>query len=307
MVKKKRTTNDLLKYPEADLVIKYVIDRKKKGLYSVIFVSGLPGTGKTSTCFRLGELIYTEYDGENKMKATNIIDSFLDLTEFVIKADPNKLNIAVIEEVSVLFPSRRAMSGGNVDLGHLLDTCRKKQIILLANAPIWPSIDSHMRALGNVYIQTKKIYKMSAIVYSKMFILQTDPRTGKTYTHSFKRNRRDVRKMYTRMPNLEEWDKYEGKKDSFMENLYRRLKMREKTRIGKEMKLYGDSVKKVQVEPLTDLQLGIYDDFYRQKLSNGEIAKKRRCSSSNITQHLRVIRNKLMIVSHNQENTKKKS
>ena len=307
MVKKKRTTNDLLKYPEADLVIKYVIDRKKKGLYSVIFVSGLPGTGKTSTCFRLGELIYTEYDGENKMKATNIIDSFLDLTEFVIKADPNKLNIAVIEEVSVLFPSRRAMSGGNVDLGHLLDTCRKKQIILLANAPIWPSIDSHMRALGNVYVQTKKIYKMSAIVYSKMFILQTDPRTGKTYTHSFKRNRRDVRKMYTRMPNLEEWDKYEGKKDSFMENLYRRLKMREKTRIGKEMKLYGDSVKKVQVEPLTDLQLGIYDDFYRQKLSNGEIAKKRRCSSSNITQHLRVIRNKLMIVSHNQENTKKKS
>jgi len=307
MVKKKRTTNDLLKYPEADLVIKYVIDRKKKGLYSVIFVSGLPGTGKTSTCFRLGELIYTEYDGENKMKATNIIDSFLDLTEFVIKADPNKLNIAVIEEVSVLFPSRRAMSGGNVDLGHLLDTCRKKQIILLANAPIWPSIDSHMRALGNVYIQTKKIYKMSAIVYSKMFILQTDPRTGKTYTHSFKRSGRDVRKMYTRMPNLEEWDKYEGKKDSFMENLYRRLKMREKTRIGKEMKLYGDSVKKVQVEPLTDLQLGIYDDFYRQKLSNGEIAKKRRCSSSNITQHLRVIRNKLMIVSHNQENTKKKS
>jgi len=307
MVKKKRTTNDLLKYPEADLVIKYVIDRKKKGLYSVIFVSGLPGTGKTSTCFRLGELIYTEYDGENKMKATNLIDSFLDLTEFVIKADPNKLNIAVIEEVSVLFPSRRAMSGGNVDLGHLLDTCRKKQIILLANAPIWPSIDSHMRALGNVYIQTKKIYKMSAIVYSKMFILQTDPRTGKTYTHSFKRSGRDVRKMYTRMPNLEEWDKYEGKKDSFMENLYRRLKMREKTRIGKEMKLYGDSVKKVQVEPLTDLQLGIYDDFYRQKLSNGEIAKKRRCSSSNITQHLRVIRNKLMIVSHNQENTKKKS
>jgi len=269
MVKKKRTTNDLLKYPEADLVIKYVIDRKKKGLYSVIFVSGLPGTGKTSTCFRLGELIYTEYDGENKMKATNIIDSFLDLTEFVIKADPNKLNIAVIEEVSVLFPSRRAMSGGNVDLGHLLDTCRKKQIILLANAPIWPSIDSHMRALGNVYVQTKKIYKMSAIVYSKMFILQTDPRTGKTYTHSFKRNRRDIRKMYTRMPNLEEWDKYEGKKDSFMENLYRRLKMREKTRLDKEMKLYGGYI----VEPITAEELQAYQLKNVEKMRFTKIAE----------------------------------
>jgi len=269
MVRKKGTTADLLKQPEADLVVNYIIDRKNKGLYTLIFVAGLPGTGKTSTCFRLGELIYLKYDGENKMKAANIIDNFLNLTEFVLKADPNKLNIAVIEEVSVLFPSRRAMSGGNVDLGHLLDTCRKKQVILLANTPIWTGIDSHMKALGNIYIQTKKIYKIAAIVYSRMYRLQTDPRTGKTYTHSFKRRGRDVKKMYTHMPNLKEWDKYEGKKDSFMDMLYKRLKIREKHRLDKEMKLYGGYI----VEPITAEELQAYQLKNVEKMRFTKIAE----------------------------------
>jgi len=307
MVRRKGTTADLLKQPEADLVVDYVINRKKKGLYSLIFVAGLPGTGKTSTCFRLGELISEAYLNKNIMKAENIVDSFLDLTEAVIKSDPKELSLIVIEEVSVLFPSRRAMSGGNVDLGKLLDTCRKKQVIILANAPIWTSIDSHMKALGNIYVQTKKIYKIAAIVYSKMYILQTDPRTGKTYTHSFHRAGKDVKKMYTFMPNLEEWNKYEGKKDTFMENLYRRLRMRERARLDKEKKQYGGDSMKRQVKPLTNLELEIYDCYYRQKMKPKEIGERKGCLANNISQKLRVIRQKLQITHENKENTKEKS
>lgn len=270
MVRKETLTIDLLKQPEADLVVNYIIDRKKKGLYSVIFIAGLPGTGKTSACLRLGELVFEKYLGENKMRAEHIVDSFLDLTEFVLKADSKQLNIVVIEEVSVLFPSRRAMSGGNVDLGKLLDTCRKKQVIIFANAPIWTAIDSHMRALGNIYVQTKKIYKTASIVCSKMYRLQTDPRTGKTYTHSFKRSGRDVKKMYTSMPNLEEWGKYEDKKDIFMAKLYKRLRMREKQRVDKEMKLYGECV----VEQINAVELKVYQLRDVEKMRFTVIADK---------------------------------
>lgn len=299
MVKKKDiTVEELSKLPEADLVVNHIIDRKKSGLYTLVMVSGLPGTGKTSTCFRLGELIHLNYNGVNNMKADNIIDSFLALTEFVINAKPEELNVAVVEEVSVLFPSRRAMSGGNVDLAKLLDTCRKKQVILLANAPIWPSIDSHMKALGNVYIQTKKIYKMAQIVYSKMYWLQTDPRSGKTYTHCFKRDGRDVKKMFTKMPCLEEWKKYEARKDIFMDDLYKRLKFREEKRLSKEMNESG--MKREEVRPLSQKELQIYDMIHRKKMNLSAAARVLGVSSSYISQTNKKINDKLQIVSKNE-------
>lgn len=305
MVKRKKTANDLLKHPEADLVTNYIIDRKRKGLYSLVFVAGMPGTGKTSTCFRLGELVYEKYTGVNQMKADYIIDSLLKLTKFVMEAKPDTLNVGIIEEVSVLFPSRRAMSGINVDLGQILDTCRKKQVILLANAPVWTSIDSHMKALGNVYIQTKKIYKMTKIVYSRMYRLQTDPRTGKTYTHSFKRGGRDVKKMYTGQSNQEEWNKYEQRKDSFMEHIYNRIKIREEKRNDKERKEMGLFPKRKQVKPLTAREMEIYQLVNVQGLTYQASADKLKVCKATIFQTLKRINNKLHIIKQNDKNSVK--
>jgi len=256
-------------------------------------------SGKTSTCFRLGELISISLLGENIVKSENIIDSMLDLTRFVMEADPNKLSIAIIEEVSVLFPSRRAMSGENVDLARLLDTCRKKQVILLANAPIWPSIDSHMRAMGNVYVETKKIYKMASIVYSKMFRLQTNPRTGKTYTHSFKKEGRDIKKMYTRMPNSEEWKKYERKKDKFMETLYNKLRIRAEKREAKDLKEYGGTKK--EVDEFTDQERTVASYYYKDNLKKDDIAKKIGLSQRRIYQILQKIEKKWGFTKENRQ------
>jgi len=285
-----KTTEEILRKPEADLVLNEIINRKKRGLYTMIFAAGLPGSGKTSTCFRLGELISTAFEGKNTMKSENILDSFLGLTKFIIDAKPENLCIAVMEEVSVLFPSRRAMSGVNVDLARLLDTARKKQVILLANAPIWTSIDSHMRSLGNIYIETKKIYKVAAIVVSKFFRLQTNPRTGKTYTHSFHRGGKDVKRMYTKMPDTEEWEKYEKRKDDFMHRLYKRIKVRERKRIEKENKEMGDLDGDAG---LTEQQLKIYNMIEIKKMKQVEVAKVMGCSPQAISSEVHKIRQKL--------------
>lgn len=300
MVRKKVTIKDIASGEEADLVLGYIKYRKKKGLYTLVLVSGLPGTGKTSTCFRLGELITTDILGENKMRAHHIIDSFLALTKAIMNADPKELNVFVVEEVSVLFPSRRAMSGINVDLARLLDTARKKQVILLANAPIWKSIDSHMRALGNIYIETRKIYRSEKIVLSKFYRLQTDPRGGKTYTHCFKRDGRKVRRMFTRKPDSEQWNIYEGKKDDFMKKLYETLVAREEKRLKKEDKeLTGLHIVE---KPLTPNERKVYMLKVEQKLNQTEIAKVMGCTPSYISLVWQDLRKKLTLGKENGEN-----
>jgi len=290
-----KSTMELLDKAESDMVIKYLLDRKKKGLYSLVLVAGLPGTGKTSTCFRLGELLIKEYGSEEKFTAESIIDNFLDLIKFVKDAKPEDLRIAVIEEISVLFPSRRAMSSDNVDLAKLLDTCRKKQIILLANAPIWTAIDSHMRSLGNVYIQTLRVYRKAKIVCSKFYRLQTDPRTGKTYTHCFQRNSREIKRMYTKMPNNEEWIKYEAKKDEFLDYLYNRVRIKAEKKKTKEDKEMSSHLKPTSIRGFTNKELQFINLKNVKKLNQTQIAKEMGVDDSRITRIKQNINKKLGI------------
>lgn len=282
---------DLKNFPEADLVVNYIVDRWKRGLYTLVLVGGLPGSGKSSACIRLAEKVHEKINEENNFSPDDIKDSFLGMVKAVKEANPSKLNTTIIEEVSVLFPSRRAMSGDNVDVGKLLDTCRKKRIILFANAPVWPSIDSHMRSMGNIYIETIKPYKKAEIVYSKCYKLQTNPRTGKTYTHNFKRGKKDVNRMYTLMPSKEIWDAYENKKDSFLESLYEKAQAKALEKQKKEQKMIQKS-KPVDVDSLTAREIYVYDKIYNKNQKKGSVAKDLDCSPSMITHILKQIEEK---------------
>lgn len=280
------TQEEILKHPEADLITNHIVDRYKKGLYSLVLVHGLPGTGKSSTCFRVSEIISNHEYMQGKQVIFKVITTLKDIAEFAINSQAENLNIGVVEEASVLFPSRRAMSGENVDVARIMDTCRKKKIILLTNAPIWTSIDSHIRAMGNVYIETLKIYKTAKIVVSKMYRLQTNPGSGKTYTHCFQRKGRDVKRMYTKMPNLELWAKYEQDKDKFMLNLYQRIKARAEKREAKENKELGIIQKRTADKPLTKKELEAYDLAIIKGLGVSETARRLGVSHVSIHQRL---------------------
>lgn len=208
--------------PESDVIVNNCFNRYKKGLGTNIFVIGMPGTGKSSCCMRLGELIINKKnentDDENEMFIT---DSLIEFVEAVIKS--NIGDVIVVEEAGVLFPSRRAMSRSNVNVGKMFDTVRKKQLILISNAPILGSIDGHMRALGHILIETIKILKKEKVVISKPLRLQTNPKSGKTYFHRFQRNGREVNLVFTFKPNSDVWKAYELKKDKFMGELYQQL------------------------------------------------------------------------------------
>lgn len=238
----KKKVIDYSKYPESDLIIEHIHKRLKKGLYTHVPVTGLPGTGKSSTCQRLAELFYEKLGGNRRLKQEDIVDSLLKFMRRLKKVKKPG-TVIIIEEISVLFPSRRAMAKDNVAIGRVLDTCRKKQVILFSNAPIWTSIDSHIRAMSHILIETQKIVKKAEVVVYKSWRLQTAPHTGKTYRHRFTRNGRDISLFYTKKPSPEIWDEYEKGKDEFMDNLYEELEADAKKKQDKRDKLIGAHLK----------------------------------------------------------------
>jgi len=266
-----KTTKDLLESPESDLIVNYIMSRYNKGLYTLVLTAGLPGTGKSSVGQRLKQLLHEQMGGESKVE--HIVDNLLDLVKFVKNASPDKEepDICVVEEISVLFPSRRAMSGDNVDIARILDTCRKKKVILIANAPLWNSVDSHIRAMANVFLQTIRIYRDVEIVYCKCYKLQTNPQSGKTYTHSFKRDNKDVSRCYFRKPNKELWEQYENRKDSFLDMIYSRIEARQVKKMKEDKKLLQHLNPQV-VQGLTKRELEVYDKVYNKGMQQKEIA-----------------------------------
>jgi len=136
------------------------------------------------------------------------------------------------------------MASDNVAIGRVLDTCRKRKIIIFSNAPILKSIDSHVRAMAHISVETLKIVKSQQIVVSKAFRLQTNPGSGKTYMHTFQRKGRDVKRIYTKRPDLDSWNTYEREKDKFMQSIYKELKHKaeqKRLKLEKEMDVQGGS------------------------------------------------------------------
>ena len=286
-------------YPESDIIINYVEERYRKGLYTFTLTIGLPGTGKSSTDMRLAELTYERINslrikqGKSPSNKPVVVDSLIEFIEWLQKA--KKGDVVTIEELSVLFPSRRSMAGENVAIGRVLDTCRKKQVIIFSNAPILKSIDSHLRAMAHMCIETLKIVKSQKVVVSKAHKLQTNPGSGKTYLHTFQRDGRDVKRIYTSMPNLDSWNEYENTKDHFMDTLYKELKAKAEKKREKAEKEMG-IVRKEQVKkPLTENQLEIYTLHHLRGMTRKEIAEKRGVSIVAIGKTLRAIEKKLEI------------
>jgi len=295
---------DYSKHAESDIIVNNIVERYHKGFYTFILTIGLPGTGKSSTDMRLGELVYDRINKirlKKKQSPSNqpaVVDSLIEFIEWLQKA--NKGDCVVIEELSVLFPSRRSMAGENVAVGRVLDTCRKKQVIIFSNAPILKSIDSHLRAMAHICIETLKIVRSQQVVVSKAHRLQTNPGSGKTYLHTFQRNGRDIKRIYTRMPDMDTWAKYEVKKDKFMDTLYKELKLKadkKRQKLEKELGIETDDDKS---KALTPRQSQVYIMAEVKGMKQNEIAKELGLGRSSICDTLRRAREKVKI-----ENVKK--
>jgi len=253
--------------PECDVIVNHINARFKRGLGTNIPVIGNSGTGKSSVCQRVTEKIKESRPKENL--TSFITDSLLKFLEAIKKSKQG--DMIIVEEVSVLFPSRRAMAKDNVSVAKIFDTIRKKRLVLLLNFPMWNSLDNHIKSMGHILIETLKINKTEGVVISKFFKLQCNASTSKIYKHTMTRNGRDVPLMYTRMPNKEDWDKYESDKDKFMDELYNRMSLEQVKKREKEDKDLGITPPKMQ--DLTTRELQVHK-LHSDKLTQQEIGEK---------------------------------
>ena len=295
----KKVIKDITDGPEADVVVNHIESRLKRGLNTNIYVIGLSGTGKSSTSQRIAELVKEKRQDDTGIY---IVDSLLDLLDAINKA--KKKDVIIIEEVSVLFPSRRAISIENLSIGKVMDTIRKNLLCIISNAPIWNSIDSHMRAMGHIVIETLRINRKKGVVISKFHRLQTNPGSGKTYKHTMRRKEREVQRMFTRMPSLDKWEAYERKKDQFMRELYQDLKNRQEIKKKKMEKEMGKVERQIITQP-THKEMIAHTLVNVQGLTLEEAAKREGVTNQAIHNRLKKLENKTKLLGESSKSTLK--
>jgi DNA-binding CsgD family transcriptional regulator len=211
-------------WKESETIPKFIIARWRKGLANLIAVIGPPGTGKSYVGMRLAEVIAqrtgVKFGIENVFsiaddKETKRFISFLRSAE---RGTP-----MIIEEASVLFNSRRFMSKLNVNFNKILDTVRKKGIVLILNYPHFNTTDIHIERMVNLLIETRVLYKSYNACLVKPMILQTDVQTGKTYRHKLVENGIKIDYSIILKPNEELCKQYEASKDKYLDDLYNTL------------------------------------------------------------------------------------
>lgn len=215
------------KEKEGELILKHILKVYAVGKFPLIKVIGHPGTGKSGFCIRLGELINKKIHGVEKMEVEDIIDNLEDLIKKVIDTKESEQKVVIIEEMSTLFNNRRFMQQENITANSVFDTMRKKKMIVIGNYPISKTVDTHIEKSFNCEVETLRLDKANKQYFAKAKILQTNPGTGKTYSHFFKdETGSDVSYFAFNWCDKETFEKYDEGKDRFMKELYENLMLK---------------------------------------------------------------------------------
>lgn len=239
----------LEKPPESEVIVKHILNRIRKGLGVNALIVGPPGIGKSYVCLRIAERIYNDLHQEKMDANKHVVYDLPSAFKFVRNvARPGEP--LVIEEVSVIASSRRSMALENVSLNYLLDTVRKKQVILLMNAPHIKAIDKHIQRMSHLLIECLRINKKFMFSTVKAFSLTNSQDTGKVYKHRFGNNGRDIHRSYYYPPSDYIIKEYEQTKNQFMEKLYDSLEKKtgEKLMIKKKVNIRPEVVNVTQKE-----------------------------------------------------------
>lgn len=218
---------------ESTVILEYILRRIRKGLGVNALIIGPPGIGKSYVCLRLAERIHHAIHQEEFDVNTHVVYDLPSAFRFVRNAT-RKGEVLVIEEVSVMASSRRSMATENVSLNYLLDTVRKKQIILLMNAPHIKAIDKHIQRMSHLLIECLRINRREKLATVKAFTLTNSQDTGKVYKHRLKSLNKEVHRSYFGIPSKLIQQDYEVIKSEFMEGLYKRMEEKNEAKSGKK-------------------------------------------------------------------------
>ena len=290
-----RGSFDPERIPEMGSVINHIVTRYNKGLGTNIIITGPSGSGKSYVCERGLELFNKRINGENsKLSNKHILDSPLSIIGFVKDSEPG--SGGNMEEIGSIYNSRRSMVSENVDINRILDTIRKRRLVLFCNCPSIKTADKAFIRHGHIFIEILGIIKSKKICVFKAFKCQYNSAMDKMYRHSFKdKLGHDIKFFYSNLPSDYIIKMYEKSKDSFLEDLYNKIKDRALEKEAKEMKKIKDKSKIYIARELTELQKKIFDMRFLDSMKQQEIADKLGIARSGVSLHLTAIKKKINI------------
>lgn len=233
---------------ESNVIVEFILKRIKRGLGLNAIIVGPPGLGKSYLCMRIMERCYNYAYPDYKIDPTkHIVYELPDAFKFVREVKrPGE--VLVLEEVSVMANARRSMAMENVSLNMLLDTVRKKQVILLLNAPHVKAVDKHIQRMSHLLIECMRINRSDKYSTIKAFKLTNSQETGKIYKRRFSVEGRDVFRSHFYMPSKFICKSYEEMKNKFMEDLYTKMEEKTAKKLGREKVNKVDVLKSIPTE-----------------------------------------------------------
>ena len=197
------------------------------------FVVGLPGTGKSWCCLRLGELITSlvnKYNRENNIPEITFDERNIvfDKDEFQIKIDGRHAlppcSTIIFEEAGVALDSKNALSNDNKRMAHIVETFRYRRYVTLFNLPRGMNLDKTIRCICHCLITTKRLEPNNNRSFVKPLMIQFNPALDKIYWKNvmYKRNDKlfSVKHISLNKPGIKIVNRYERLKHEFASNMY---------------------------------------------------------------------------------------
>jgi len=205
----------------------------RKNTNFLCVVVGLPGTGKSYSCIRLGQLVTDEINEYNRkhdkpeieFSMNNVVFTPGDFLRRIHGKDAlTPGSVIIFEEVGTSLDSKDALTKLNKMIAHVVETMRYRKYITFFNLPRFMNLDKTIRSLCHCVIETKKIVHHKNFCYIKPLLTQFNPKLDKAYHRYVKfkdgGKQHKATSVKLRKPTTKIRNEYERMKHAFADNLY---------------------------------------------------------------------------------------
>ena len=157
-----------------DWFIKLRNDLEARNLNKLVVKTGRPGTGKSYSALKMGEIL--KGDGFNVKKHVAYF-SPAQFTRIIRKA--KKGDVVIFDEAGVGINAREWASASNMLITKILQTFRTKNLFVIFTVPDFGFVDIHARKVFHNFVSMKPINFKKNVAVGKWFDIINNDWTGK--------------------------------------------------------------------------------------------------------------------------------